>query len=332
MNIEPTQLHQIADVARDLAVTLASTHPKVTRLENNPIPKRESLVELIGQLKSVLFPGFQQLPHGDETDLNRFLNRQLESLAHSLSGMIAQALVLDRRFAESENCDALLDEPTILPSDQNLIEQGRELAIEFLQGLPEIRDALARDVRSAYVGDPACRNLFEVVLCYPGLMAITVHRLAHRLYTMEIPFLPRMMAEWVHGETGIDIHPGATIGDHFFIDHGTGVVIGETCVIGSHVKVYQGVTLGALSFDLDEHGHLIRSTKRHPTIEDRVIIYANATVLGGDTVVGHDSVVGSSVWLTRSVPPNTTVMMERPKLRLRSDEPGDFSPPLDYQI
>ena len=332
MNIESTQLDQLHDVAQRLAVKLASTHPKVTRLENNPIPKQEALVGLIGQLKTLLFPGFQQLPQGEAADLNRFLNQKLESVAQSLAGMIAQALVLDRRFAESENCDALLDEPTILPCDQSLLEQGRKRAIEFLQDLPEIREELAKDVRSAYIGDPACRNLFEVVLCYPGLMAITVHRLAHRLHKMQIPFLPRMMAEWVHGETGIDIHPGASIGDHFFIDHGTGVVIGETCVIGNHVKIYQGVTLGALSFDMDEHGQLIRSTKRHPTIEDRVIIYANATVLGGDTVVGHDSVVGSSVWLTRSVPPNTTVMMERPKLRMRSDQPSDFSPPLDYQI
>ena len=144
--------------------------------------------------------------------------------------------------------------------------------------------------------------------------------------------IPRMMTEWAHGETGIDIHPGAQIGDHFFIDHGTGVVIGETCEIGEHVKIYQGVTLGALSFPHDESGNLVRNIKRHPTIQDRVVIYANATILGGRTVVGHDSVVGSSVWLTSSVDPHTTVMMEKPKLRLRNEMPSDFEPPLDFQI
>jgi serine O-acetyltransferase len=165
---------------------------------------------------------------------------------------------------------------------------------------------LATDVRAAYDGDPACKNLDEVILCYPGLEAVTVYRLAHELHGLGVPFIPRMMTEWVHRQTGIDIHPGAQIGPHFFIDHGTGVVVGETCEIGAYVKLYQGVTLGALSFPTDADGKVIRNMKRHPTIEDRVVIYANATVLGGKTVIGHDSVIGSSVWLTRSVAPYTT--------------------------
>ena len=184
--------------------------------------------------------------------------------------------------------------------------------------LPAIRKSLLTDVEAAFLGDPACKNFDEVILCYPGLNAVTIYRLAHELYKLDVPFLPRMMTEWAHGETGVDIHPGATIGDHFFIDHGTGVVIGETCQIGQHVKIYQGVTLGALSFLQDEAGQLIRSSKRHPTIEDRVVIYANATVLGGDTTIGYDSVIGSSVWLTYSVEPQTTVTMENPNLRLRN--------------
>ena len=166
----------------------------------------------------------------------------------------------------------------------------------------------------------------------PGFLAVTVYRVANQLYRLGVPLLPRMMSEWVHGETGIDIHPGATIGDSFFVDHGTGVVIGETCVIGNQVKVYQGVTLGALSFPKDSNGQFVRNTKRHPTIEDRVVLYANAIVLGGNTTVGHDCVVGSNVWLTRSVDPHTTVVMEKPKLRMRSEAPSEFEPPLDFQI
>ena len=190
---------------------------------------------------------------------------------------------------------------------------------------------LATDAEAAFTGDPACRSIDEVIFCYPGLEAITVHRLAHELLTLGVPFIPRMMSEYSHKQTGIDIHPGANIGDHFFIDHGTGVVIGETCDIGSHVKLYQGVTLGALSFATDGDGALVRDTKRHPTLEDRVIIYANATVLGGATVVGHDSVIGSSVWLTRSVAPHSTVTLEKPKLRIRGEQ-IETSSDLDWQI
>jgi serine O-acetyltransferase len=153
--------------------------------------------------------------------------------------------------------------------------------------------------------------------------------MAHELYLLDVPFLPRMMAEWSHGETGIDIHPGAKIGDFFFIDHGTGVVIGETVEIGKHVKIYQGVTLGAISFDKDERGELVRGTKRHPTLEDNVVIYANATVLGGKTIVGKGSIIGSSVWVTRSVSPGTTVTMKTPSLRMKNQRPVGQS---DYQI
>ena len=194
---------------------------------------------------------------------------------------------------------------------------GQARAIAFLQQLPQLREMLALDVRAAYDGDPACKSLDEVIFCYPGLEAVTVYRLAHALHELEVPLIPRMMSEWAHSKTGIDIHPGAKIGKHFFIDHGTGVVIGETCEIGDRVKLYQGVTLGALSFPTDDQGKLVRGTKRHPTIGDRVVIYANATVLGGETVIGHDSVIGSSVWITGPIEPNTTVTLENPKLRLK---------------
>jgi serine O-acetyltransferase len=185
---------------------------------------------------------------------------------------------------------------------------------------------LGLDVQAAFDGDPACKSLDEVIFCYPGLEAVTVYRLAHELHKLGIPLIPRMMTEWAHGRTGIDVHPGATIGRYFFIDHGTGVVIGETCEIGDWVKIYQGVTLGALSFPTDESGQLVRGTKRHPTIEDRVVIYANATVLGGDTVVGRNSIIGSNVWLTRSVDPDTTVSLEKPQLRIHGHGRDEFQP------
>jgi serine O-acetyltransferase len=191
---------------------------------------------------------------------------------------------------------------------------------------------LALDVQAAYDGDPAVRTSDEIVFCYPGLEAITIFRLAHALHELGVPFIPRMMTEWAHSRTGIDIHPGATIGHHFFIDHGTGVVIGETCEIGNHVKLYQGVTLGALSFPTDGEGNLLRGHKRHPTLEDHVIIYASATILGGRTVIGHHSVVGSSVWLTKSVAPHTTVVLEAPKLRMRNEGLGELEPEVNYVI
>ena len=332
MKFEPSHIGAISDLADRLACELASTRPKVTRLENNPIPKRDALVSVVNDLKSILFPGFLQSDPGHGDNLHQFLEARLKEVAEQLSGLISQSLILDRRFAHLDDSDGIDDQASILPSDHRLLEQGQDLAFQFLEKLPAIRSCLATDVGAAFDGDPACRNLFEVVLCYPGLMAITVHRMAHELYKLQIPFLPRMMAEWTHSETGIDIHPGAEIGRHFFIDHGTGVVIGETCVIGEYVKVYQGVTLGALSFPKDDQGNLVRSTKRHPTIEDRVVIYANSTILGGKTVVGHDSVIGSSVWLTSSVEPFTTVVMEKPKLRMRSENRQDLENPLDYQI
>ena len=218
------------------------------------------------------------------------------------------------------------------PSGDELADfeaKGQAMAIRFLESIPDLRMVLATDAQAAFDGDPACRSIDEVVFCYPGLEAITTHRIAHELRRLQVPFIPRMISEYSHKQTGIDIHPGATIGHHFFIDHGTGVVIGETCEIGNHVTIYQGVTLGALSFATDGEGNLIRGTKRHPTLEDRVVVYANATVLGGKTVVGHDSVVGSSVWLTHSVEPRTTVTMEKPKLRIRADVPEEFG---NYQI
>jgi serine O-acetyltransferase len=183
-----------------------------------------------------------------------------------------------------------------------------EVCRKFLSRLPVVRKLLQTDVEAAYEGDPAARSFDEIILAYPGIEAIAIQRLAHILYREGVPLIPRMMTEWAHSKTGIDIHPGAQIGSHFFIDHGTGVVIGETCVIGSHVKLYHGVTLGARSFAKDEHGNLVKGIKRHPDVEDNVTIYPNAIILGGDTVIGARSTIGANVFLMKGVPPDTLLV------------------------
>ena len=312
-----------SEIIADLAQTLNATQPPIMP-QGSEIPSCQSIARITSLLKQLMFPGYCDSESPSESrswdSLESYLGTRLEDLASRLSSQIAIAMHLNHN-----------DKDSLADDDQIRVQTG-ELTAKFIQRIPEIRRKLGGDVQAAFDGDPACKNFSEVVLCYPGLQAVFIHRVAHELYQLDVPFLPRMLAEWVHGETGIDIHPGATIGEHFFIDHGTGVVIGQTCIIGQHVKIYQGVTLGALSFPTDGSGALVRNTKRHPTIEDNVVIYANATVLGGNTVVGHDSVIGSSVWLTRSVDPFTTVVMEKPKLQLRNQTPSDFEPPLDYQI
>jgi serine O-acetyltransferase len=194
--------------------------------------------------------------------------------------------------------------------------EAAEAASHFLSLLPQVRSVLATDVLAAYDGDPAANSFDEIIFSYPSIYAVMVYRLAHELFKMGIPLIPRIMTEHAHHRTGIDIHPGTRIGSSFFMDHGTGVVIGGTAVIGNNVKLYQGVTLGAFSFDKDATGNLIRNTKRHPTIGDDVVIYAGATILGGETVIGRGSVIGGNVWLTHSVPPGTRVLQESPNLRI----------------
>ena len=189
---------------------------------------------------------------------------------------------------------------------------AKEIVDEFVAALPEVRRLVDTDVQAAYDGDPAATSRMEVVMAYPGLYAVTIHRLAHVLYKLKVPIIPRVMSELAHSKTGIDIHPGATIGERFFIDHGTGVVIGETTIIGRNVRLYQGVTLGGLSFDKDSNGALVKGLKRHPTIEDTVVIYANATILGGETTIGHDSEIGGNVWIKESVPPYSRVYNKPP--------------------
>ncbi|MBR3218511.1 MAG: serine acetyltransferase [Thermoguttaceae bacterium] len=284
--------------------------PSTHHLGHCPLPNRQVIAEVIADLFEILYPGFQRLDRLNFDNILDLVGDTFERLCETLSVQFSRAFCHGRRqdtHCTPERMDALL-------------EAGREKVFAFFALLPEIRRQLALDVEAAYVGDPACKGPEEFLICYPGLIAITVYRLAHALLELNIPLIPRMMTEWAHSRTGIDIHPGAKIGHHFFIDHGTGVVIGETCQIGSWVKLYQGVTLGALSFPKDEHGMLERGTKRHPTLGDNVVVYANATILGGQTVIGSGSVIGSSVWLVHSVGENTTVMIEKPKLVVRSGD------------
>ncbi len=295
----------------------------INHLGHCPLPQFEAVISALEDLKEVIYPGYRRREGLHIGNVTYHVGDLIDGLHDKLTTQIARALMHESRL--SDNGDPCADRI-------DYEAKGQAIAVEFLQRIPDLRKLLATDVQAAYDGDPASRGLDEVILCYPGLEAVTVYRLAHELFQLGVPFIPRMMTEWAHKETGIDIHPGAQIGHHFFIDHGTGVVIGETCEIGNHVKLYQGVTLGALSFPTDAHGNLVRNQKRHPTLEDRVVIYASATVLGGKTVIGHDSVIGSSVWLTHSVEPNTTVTMEKPKLRIRGGSADELKPETNYQI
>lgn len=313
------QLPALTDQIVDTYNEIQAIH----HLGHCPLPRYDKVLSAIEDLMDIIYPGFRRREGLHMGNITYHVGDLIDSLHDKLTTQIARALRhRDTRGRHATSCQEGIDYEAL----------GQSLTIAFLEKIPELRRVLATDVQAAYDGDPACTSSDEVIFCYPGLEAITVYRLAHELYLLKVPFIPRMMAEHAHKQTGIDIHPGATIGNHFFIDHGTGVVIGETCEIGNHVKIYQGVTLGALSFDTDHDGNLVRGQKRHPTLEDRVVIYANATVLGGRTVVGRGSVIGSSVWLTRSVAPNTTVLLEKPNLRMRSETPDDMLPELNYQI
>ncbi len=302
----------------------------INHLGHCPLPSYDVIVSALEDLKEIIYPGFRRRQGLHQGNIGYHVGHLVDELHDKLTTQIARALQHEVRVEQDLECDEQIEDQFAGEGPEDFEAKGQALAIDFLKKLPDIRRILATDVQAAYDGDPACKNMDEVIFCYPGLEAITIFRLANQLYKMEVPFIPRMMTEWAHQQTGIDIHPGATIGKYFFIDHGTGVVIGETCEIGEHVKLYQGVTLGALSFAKDGQGQLVRDQKRHPTIGDRVVIYASATVLGGKTEIGDDSVIGSSVWLTRSVRPKTTVILEKPKLRMREEEELDDS--FNYQI
>jgi len=263
------------------------------------IPSRESVIDILTLLREILFPGYFNEERIDRSNLIYQMGQSIDVLFETLAEQITHSL--------RHEC-LRYDQPCV-----ECVNLGYEEALIFLKAIPRTRQVLATDVRAAYEGDPAAKSYDEIVFSYPGIFAISVYRVAHQLFEQQIPLVPRIMAEYAHTMTGIDIHPGAEIGESFFIDHGTGVVIGETTVIGRNVRIYQGVTLGALSLPKDA-GERLRGEKRHPTIEDDVIIYSGATILGGDTVIGARSVIGGNVWITESVPPDTKVLLETPRL------------------
>ena len=246
------------------------------------MPDRKQVIELIKDLQALLFPGY-------------FLSRSVRE--EGLSGLSLLEKIREEVTSLLENVSLFRGEELV----------AQRLCDAFLERLPHIKSLLLKDVEALYLGDPAAKSREEVLLCYPGFYAISIYRLAHEFYTLKVPLLPRIMTEYAHEKTGVDIHAGAQIGEYFFIDHGTGIVVGETCVIGHHVKLYQGVTLGAKSFELDENGNPVKELKRHPNIGNHVIIYANATILGGDTYVGDGCVIGASVWLVKSVEAGKTL-------------------------
>ncbi len=282
----------------------------INHLGHCPLPSTEAVIEIAEDLKEVIYPGYrrrQNLHHGNVT---YHIGDLIDGLHDKLTEQFARALRHEDSIQRRRECGG--EDPNV-----DYEAAGQLKAIAFLETLPQLRESLALDVEAAYDGDPAAKSFDEIIFCYPGLDAITNHRLAHELYRLDVPLIPRILSEWSHSRTGIDLHPGARIGPRFFIDHGTGVVIGETCEIAGDVKIYQGVTLGALSFAKDAEGKVVRNTKRHPTIEEGVVIYANATVLGGDTIVGANSVIGAGVSLYESIPAETIVTLNKPDLRFR---------------
>ena len=285
------------DALKQALLESYATGGGINHIDGVNLPSQDRVVELARDCMHLLFPGFFEDTGLTHADAAAWLDRMLAKVGHRLT-------------VEIEKCLTFAKEPEPAAN-------ARRRAADLLGRLPEIRRVVQTDVAAAYTGDPAARSVDEIILAYPCVLAISLQRIAHALYTLRIPLLPRMLTEYAHERTGIDLHPGAEIGTHFFIDHGTGVVIGETARIGAHVKIYQGVTLGAKSFETDASGAPIKGTKRHPDVEDHVTIYAHATILGGDTRIGAHSVVGASVWLIESIPPHSVAYYRDTSLVVR---------------
>ena len=309
-------------ITRELVPLYASPETDCAESGLGKLPRPERVVAAHRLLIDVLLPGRMFEP--DEVPFADHLAVQLRDSFDLLLPEIERALPLRGAGAapplspwEEQQCEKLRFSRTAPSSAQSICE-------ELYAALPAIRKAVIEDIAAAYRGDPAALSYAEVKLAYPGILAIVSHRIAHELYRRTVPLIPRLMSEWTHTQTGIDIHPGARIGSGFFVDHGTGVVIGETACIGNNVKIYQGAILGAKSFALDGDGNPVKHIKRHPTVEDNVVIYSNATILGGDTVIGSGSTIGGSVFLTKSVPPNTLVTNPLPELQLKREDKGQY--------
>ena len=288
----------------------------INHLDRSNLPSKQAIAILCNDLLHLLFPGFFSEEAVSSEELPAAAQEIIDQIADQLESVIAVSL--KNRDDETQTNVALR-------------LSAAAITERFFGGIPEVRALLKTDVEAAFAGDPAARSLEEIVLAYPGLEAIAIQRVSHLLYLENVPLLPRMMTEWAHSRTGIDIHPGATIGSPFFIDHGTGVVIGETCIIGNHVKLYHGVTLGARSFQKDEQGEIIKGLKRHPEVEDDVVIYPNGIILGGDTVIGARSTIGANVFLMKSVPPDT-LLVRGEQVQTRLDKKGKSNAPVIVQL
>lgn len=262
------------------------------------LPKRKEIIEIVREIKRLMFPGYFGTENTAYVSLESFAGNTLATIYEK---MFKQVKIAFSYKAENKNM-------------KEIEEKTEQTVLTFIDRLPYIQQMILKDVDAEYDGDPAANSREEIIFSYPGLFAIYVYRIAHELYLLNVPFIPRIMSEYAHGNTGIDINPGATIGEYFFIDHGTGIVIGETTIIGDHVKLYQGVTLGALS---TSKGQGLSGVKRHPTIEDNVVIYANTTILGGETVVGKNSIVAGNSFVTKSIPANTKVTIAVPELQYK---------------
>jgi serine O-acetyltransferase len=272
----------------------------VNRIEGRNLPVEDKILEILRTLFVILFPGYIGKLTFTRTNVRFVIGDLVNQVHDELVEQAEKAFRHQCRIRKCEGCDCRT--------------MAEKVTQHLLRKLPAIRELLKGDVAAAYEGDPAAKSYDEIIVSYPCIEAIATYRIAHELHVKDVPLIPRIMTEYAHGRTGIDIHPGATIGKNFFIDHGTGVVIGETTEIGDNAKIYQGVTLGALSFRKDAKGRIIKGGKRHPTIRDNVTIYAEATILGGEVVIGENSVIGGNVWLTESVPPGTTVTISKPEL------------------
>ncbi|HQP31217.1 MAG TPA: serine acetyltransferase [Deltaproteobacteria bacterium] len=273
-----------------------------------PMPSVQVLEEIVETLRSVLFPGYFGLSELRVETMPYYVGSALDHVARQLTEQIRRGI-------------GFLEDSETINDGRPPVECAREITTRFLETLPMIRHLLSTDVRAAFDGDPATHSHGETIFCYPSIRALTNFRIAHELYRLQVPLIPRIITEMAHSATGIDIHPGACIGEFFFMDHGTGIVIGETTIIGNHVRVYQGVTLGAKSFPLDEHGNPIKGMARHPIVEDDVIIYSGATVLGR-IVIGKGSEIGGNVWLTHSIGPGSRIVQGSPEQSAFSDGEG----------
>ena len=311
-----TDLTRSTQLDRVIDALLASypNDPRTQHIDAIFLPSRDEAIRIIELARRIVFPGFFDKRRITSDNVRFHIGELLNELDEVLYDQVRQAL----RYGEHK-CDEQKKKPS---EDCDL--KARAITDQVLSNLPELRRLIALDVQAAFDGDPAAQGTDEAVFCYPGIDAIFIHRIAHRLYSLGVPMLPRIMSEYAHNETGVDIHPGAAIGESFFIDHATGVVIGETCIIGNRVKIYQGVTLGALS---TKGGQAWRGRKRHPTIEDDVTIYAGATILGGDTVIGARSTIAGSVFITHSVPPDHTVVADHPTPQLKARRGAKKSDP-----